>query len=77
MANSFRAACIQLQVGKDTGANLAKCLAAVGTALVAYFIAEVALGAKPHPIHWAALVGGGLLGIPLGWLWYRWRGDII
>ena len=52
-------------------------LAAVGTALVAYFIAEVALGAKPHPIHWAALVGGGLLGIPLGWLWYRWRGDII
>ena len=52
-------------------------LAAVGTALLFYFIAEVTLGAKPHPLHWAALVGGGLLGLPLGWLYYRWRGDII
>jgi len=32
MATSFRAACIQLQIGKDTSANLAKCLAAVDTA---------------------------------------------
>jgi len=35
MANSFRAACVQLEIGKDTGANLAKCLAAVGTAAAA------------------------------------------
>jgi len=35
MANSFRAACIQLQVGTDTGANLAKCLTAAGTAAAA------------------------------------------
>ncbi|HUF80211.1 MAG TPA: carbon-nitrogen hydrolase family protein [Burkholderiales bacterium] len=35
MASSFRAACIQLEVGKDTHANLAKCLAAVETAAAA------------------------------------------
>ena len=22
-------------------------------------------------------LAGTILGIPLGWLWYRWRGDII
>ncbi|MBI4290550.1 MAG: carbon-nitrogen hydrolase family protein [Betaproteobacteria bacterium] len=35
MPNSFRAACIQLEIGKDTGANLAKCLAAIETAAAA------------------------------------------
>jgi predicted amidohydrolase len=35
MASSFRAACIQLQIGKDTSANLANCLAAIETAAAA------------------------------------------
>lgn len=32
--------------------------------------------AYPHPYHWLFGLAGGLAGIPIGWLWYRWRGDI-
>ncbi|MBI2960075.1 MAG: carbon-nitrogen hydrolase family protein [Betaproteobacteria bacterium] len=35
MQNSFRAACIQLEIGKDASANLAKCLAAAERAAAA------------------------------------------
>lgn len=37
---------------------------------------EAVLGAKPHPLHWVAGVVGGVIGIPAGGLWYRWRGDV-
>lgn len=37
---------------------------------------EAFFGAKPHPIHWLVGLVGGLVGIPVGWLWYRWRGDV-
>ena len=40
-------------------------------------LGEFILGSRPHPIHWAAGLAGGLLGIPVGWLWYRWRGDVL
>ena len=50
---------------------------AVGVALVGYlFVGEMALASKPHPIHWLAGLVGGLIGIGVGWLWYRWRGDV-
>lgn len=50
----------------------------IGLGLLSYlFAGEVVLGSRPHPFHWVAgLVGGGL-GYFVGWLWYRWRGDVI
>jgi len=50
---------------------------AIGLAIVSYAVARAALDAQPHPFHWLAGVVGGLAGIPIGWLWYRWRGDVI
>ena len=50
---------------------------AFGLALVSYAVARVALDGMPHPYHWAPGIVGGLAGIALGWLWFRWRGDIL
>jgi hypothetical protein len=50
---------------------------AIGLALASYVVARVALDAMPHPYHWASGIVGGLAGIPIGWLWFRWRGDIL
>jgi hypothetical protein len=49
---------------------------AFGLAIVSYMMARAVLDGRPHPYHWAAALIGGLLGIPLGWLWYRWCGDV-
>lgn len=49
---------------------------ALSLALVSYLVARVALDAYPHPYHWGGAIAGGLFGIGVGWLWYRWRGDI-
>ena len=49
---------------------------AFGLAILSYAMARAALDGKPHPYHWLAALAGGLLGIPLGWLWFRWRGDV-
>jgi ABC-type branched-subunit amino acid transport system permease subunit len=49
---------------------------AFGLGILAYAVARVALDAKPHPIHWLSGLIGGLVGIPIGWLWFRWRGDL-
>lgn len=50
----------------------------VGLAILGYLIVgEIVLSTQPHPLHWlAGLVGGGL-GYVVGWLWYRWQGDVI
>ena len=48
-----------------------------GLALLGYLIVgEGIFEVRPHPIHWLAGLIGGIAGIPLGWLWYRWRGDV-
>lgn len=39
-------------------------------------VGEAVFQNKPHPFHWLAGLGGGIVGIGVGWLWYRWRGDI-
>jgi hypothetical protein len=44
--------------------------------LVSYVAAEIALGATQHPWHWGITLAGIAAGILIGWLWYRWRGDI-
>jgi hypothetical protein len=49
---------------------------AIGLAFVSYIVARIVLDSYPHPYHWLSGLVGGVLGIPLGWLWYRWRGDI-
>jgi hypothetical protein len=49
---------------------------AFGLAISGYAVGRVGLSSFPHPYHWLSGLVGGVLGIPLGWLWYRWRGDI-
>lgn len=48
-----------------------------GLTIVTYAVARAALDGMPHPYHWLSALIGGILGIPVGWLWYRWRGDVI
>ncbi len=49
---------------------------ALGLAFLSYIVARIGLSASPHPYHWLAALIGGFTGIPFGWLWYRWRGDV-
>ena len=48
-----------------------------GLGIMGYAIARVVLDGYPHPIHWASGFAGAVIGFFAGWLWYRWRGDII
>ncbi len=50
---------------------------AAGMGLLAYIIARIALDGRPHPLHWASMLGGAVIGYFTGWLLYRWRGDMI
>lgn len=36
-------------------------------AVAAYLVAESALAARPHPLHWAAALTGGLIGWGVGY----------
>lgn len=50
---------------------------AIGLAMVGYLVVgEMIFELKPHPIHWLSALISGLVGIGIGWLWYRWRGDV-
>ena len=44
--------------------------------IAGYLTGEIALSARPHPYHWLLLLIGVVMGNLVGWLWYRWRGDI-
>lgn len=48
-----------------------------GLGILSYVVARAILYSQPHPYHWLAALLGGLVGIPTGWWWYRWRGDVI
>jgi len=48
----------------------------MGLGFVSYLVARIALDGYPHPYHWLIALAGGIAGIGVGWLWYRWRGDI-
>jgi len=48
----------------------------LGLGFLGYFIGETAFEFNPHPIHWSVGLAGALIGLPIGWLWYRWRGDV-
>ena len=49
----------------------------VGLGIFGYVTARIALDGYPHPLHWASGLVGGLVGVLVGWAWYRWRGDIL
>ncbi len=49
----------------------------LGLGFMSYLVARIALDAYPHPIHWVSGVVGAVIGYFVGWLWYRWRGDVI
>jgi hypothetical protein len=50
---------------------------AFGLAILGYVVGRVGLSALPHPYHWASGLIGGVVGILVGWFWYRWRGDVL
>lgn len=49
----------------------------IGLGFMGYLVARIVLDAYPHPIHWASGLIGAAIGCLVGWLWYRWRGDVI
>ena len=48
-----------------------------GLGLLGYVLSQMFLPVEAHSSHWLVALIGSLLGGVLGWLWYRWRGDII
>ena len=44
---------------------------------IGYLFGRLVFIAQPHPIHWALALIGAVAGGFIGWLWYRWRGDIV
>ena len=49
---------------------------AIGLAFLGYIVMRIVLDAYPHPYHWGSGIAGGVLGVGVGWIWYRWRGDV-
>lgn len=49
----------------------------LGIGFLSYLVARIALYTSPHPYHWLSALGGGVVGYLVGWLWYRWKGDIL
>lgn len=50
---------------------------AIGLALLSYLVGEAVFRtSQPHPIHWLSGLVGAIVGVGIGWLWYRWRGDV-
>lgn len=49
---------------------------AFGLAILGYAVGRVGLSSLPHPYHWMSGVIGAVAGILIGWVWYRWRGDV-
>src|SRR5512147_640306 len=48
-----------------------------GLGLLGYVFSQMFLPVEAHSLHWLIALIGAALGSILGWLWYRWRGDII
>ena len=49
---------------------------AFGLAILGYAVGRVGLSSLPHPYHWLSGFIGAVAGILIGWVWYRWRGDV-
>ncbi len=44
---------------------------------LSYLVTRIALYTYPHPIHWASGAAGAGFGFLVGWLWFRWKGDVV
>ncbi len=49
----------------------------VGLLFLGYVIGRIVLDAYPHPYHWASGLLGGTIGLLVGWIWFKKRGDIL
>jgi len=49
----------------------------LGLGFLSYLVARIALYTYPHPYHWASGAAGAVIGFLVGWLWYRWKGDVV
>ena len=49
----------------------------VGLLFLGYVIGRIVLDAYPHPYHWASGLLGGVIGLLVGWIWFKKRGDIL
>ena len=49
----------------------------VSLLFLGYVIGRMALDTYQHPYHWASGLLGGLVGLGVGWIWYKKRGDIL
>ncbi len=48
----------------------------IGLTFLGYLIGRIVLDSYPHPYHWAVGLIGGVLGLVVGWIWYKLKGDI-
>lgn len=48
-----------------------------GLGALGYILASMGLLHVPHSYHWMTGIIGAVVGMLIGWIWYRWRGDII
>ena len=49
----------------------------MGLGFLSYVVARIALDGYPHPLHWAFGALGIVMGYLVGWLWFRWKGDVV
>ena len=52
-------------------------LSTCGLAVLGYMLSYLGLLPIPHTSHWTSGIIGGALGLLVGWIWYRWRRDIL
>ncbi len=48
-----------------------------GLAIMSYVVARIVLDGQPHPYHWLSALAGGAAGLGIGWIWFRFRGDVL
>lgn len=66
----------RLSAKSDAGWPLVVYMWMVGLAITGYLAGRIVLAAFPHPVHWASGLAGAALGCAVGWLWYRYKGDV-
>ena len=48
----------------------------VGLGILAYVAGQVVLDANNHPVHWLLGFIGLVVGCLIGWIWYKFRGEM-
>lgn len=63
--------------GNNQGWPLVVYVWMVGLALAGYIGGQFIFDAQNHPAHYLLGLAGLVVGCLLGWLWFKWRGDIL